>query len=164
MNLATSTIFTANCWPDSRWTHRRTMENGPLKKSRKNRKSRMLIIIIIFDKSTNCFIKIHYNNHAIFSFPHCSISFYWIHTARGKKKIYRTKLLSRISPLKSREKKIFLRLLYYHFLHNEDYLLPDKLCFSLQLTTEWLKLLQTITKWLAKGETFFIIAAGGECW
>ncbi len=30
VNLATSTIFTANSSPDWRCTHRRTRENGPL--------------------------------------------------------------------------------------------------------------------------------------
>lgn len=32
VNLATSTIFTANCCFDSRCMHRRTIENGPLQK------------------------------------------------------------------------------------------------------------------------------------
>lgn len=36
VNRATSTIFTANGWPDSRWMQRRTIENGPLKRERKN--------------------------------------------------------------------------------------------------------------------------------
>lgn len=39
VNRATSTIFTANGCPDSRCIHRRTIENGPLKK-RKSKEER----------------------------------------------------------------------------------------------------------------------------
>lgn len=38
VNRATSTIFTANGCADSRWIHRRTIENGPLKKKRRGKK------------------------------------------------------------------------------------------------------------------------------
>lgn len=34
VNLATSTIFTANCIFDSRCTHLRTIENGPLQRKK----------------------------------------------------------------------------------------------------------------------------------
>lgn len=39
VNLATSTIFTANCWLDSRWMHLLTIENGPLKIEKLNNSS-----------------------------------------------------------------------------------------------------------------------------
>lgn len=157
VNLATSTIFAANCWPDSRWMHRRTIEKGPLKFEEKVNYSMQSIKNFIYkllhknlhsfndsieiNKIENCAscysniftsIAILLEKQYIFTFPHfhCSadLSQDWVHE---------NVLMKFRSRIYSREMRIFFGCCIKS--SNEDYLLSDELYFSLELTTEWLK-------------------------